>query len=129
MVTYTVKTVFDVSRPHLWKVEPRMRYVRTISGAQRGHFDVSDPFLILGSIRESVQGCDGAALLLFAEQKRNGEETGKQAVLLASPTLAAKMAKPNGCGKALVTWKGKLQKWPGHVEPIPAFRLKDFTPL
>jgi hypothetical protein len=105
-----------------------MRYVRTISGAVHGHFDVSDPFLVFGSIRKSDQDSDGPGAFLFVEAKRNGEETGKHAVLLANPTLAAKLAKAGGCGRALVTWKGKLQKWPGHPEPLPAFRLKDFTP-
>jgi hypothetical protein len=105
-----------------------MRYLRTISGAVRGHFDASDPFLILGSVRKPDPDSDGAGEFLFVEVKRNGEETGKQAVLLVNPALAAKLAKAGGCGRALVTWKGKLQKWPGHPEPIPAFRLKDFTP-
>jgi hypothetical protein len=105
-----------------------MRYIRTIGGALRGHYDVSDPFLILGSVRESVQGLEGPTLFLFVEQKRNGQETGKKAVLFAGPTLAAKLAKANGSGRALVTWDGKRQKWPGHPEPIPAFHLKDFTP-
>jgi hypothetical protein len=105
-----------------------MRYIRTIGGAERGHFDASDPFLIFGSVRKLDQNFDGPGAFLFVEAKRNGLETGKQAILLTSPTLAAKLEKPNGCGKALVTWNGKLQKWPGHPEPIPELHLKDFTP-